>query len=54
MLTSIEGNLDVTNLALAKAKRHELILTADEGNRIHEIIQLLTEFKKKTDYLAGM
>ena len=52
MLSSIEGNKDCTNLALLDAGKKELILTFDGVRRIREIIDLLTEFKNKTDKLG--
>ena len=52
MLQSLAKNFAVTNLALVKAERHDLVLTNEEEIKIQEIIQLFTDLKAKTDYLG--
>ena len=52
MLISIKNARSATTLALNEAGKNHLILTNTEFSRILEIIDLLEEFKKKTDQLG--
>ena len=53
MLESLAKNFEVTNLAVVKADRTDLVLTNEEQIQIQEIIQLFSDLKEKTDKLGA-